>query len=142
MQKTFEALGDIEDLEEEHDQILVTCRDAAKQVIGRSRKQSKPWIRDKTVEKVKERKEAKLKMESARSHRLKQKWKEEYNAEDKEMKQGAGEDNRSWSEEQAIATERLLKIGEARSQDDNWRMEKTGRRCVCCFTAMGQTPEG
>ena len=43
----FKALGDIEDLEEEHDMILETYRDAAKKVIGWSKKQSKPWIRDK-----------------------------------------------------------------------------------------------
>ena len=34
----FEALGDIEDPEEEHDKILVAYRDAAEKVIGRSRK--------------------------------------------------------------------------------------------------------
>ena len=40
-------LGDIEDLEEEHNKILVTHGDAAERVIGRSKKQSKPWIGDK-----------------------------------------------------------------------------------------------
>ena len=38
----FEAQGDIEDPEEEHDLILATYREAAKKVIGRSKKQSKP----------------------------------------------------------------------------------------------------
>ena len=57
----FEALGDIEDPQEEHDKILETYREAEKKVIGRSKKQSKPWIRDKTWEKIKEKKEAKLK---------------------------------------------------------------------------------
>ena len=37
-----------------------------KKVIHRSIKQSKPWIGDKTWEKIKERKEAKLKIEGAR----------------------------------------------------------------------------
>ncbi|KAL9963605.1 hypothetical protein ACROYT_G027128 [Oculina patagonica] len=59
MRNRFEALGDIEEPEEEHDLILATYRDAAKKVIGRSDKQSKPWIGDKTWEKIKERKEAK-----------------------------------------------------------------------------------
>ena len=52
--------------------ILATYRDAAKKVIGRSKKQSKPGIGEKTRKKIKERKEAKLKMEGARSERLRQ----------------------------------------------------------------------
>ena len=55
-----------------HDLILATYRDAAKKVIGRPKKQSKPGIGEKTREKIKERKEAKLKMEGARSERLRQ----------------------------------------------------------------------
>ena len=42
-------------------------RDAAEKVIGRSTKQSKPWIEDKTWKKVKERKDVKLKMEGAKA---------------------------------------------------------------------------
>jgi len=64
----------------------------AKKVIGRSKKQSKPWIGDKTWEKIKERKEAKLKMEGARSERLKQRRREEYDAKDKEVKRSAREE--------------------------------------------------
>ena len=60
----FEALGDIVDPEEEHDMILATYRDAAKKVLGRSKKLSRPWTGNKTLEKIKERKEAKLKLES------------------------------------------------------------------------------
>ena len=44
VENRFEALGDIKDPEEEHDKILVAYRDAAEKVIGRSKKQSKPWI--------------------------------------------------------------------------------------------------
>ena len=42
----LEALGDIEDPEEEHYKILETYREAAKKVIGWSKNQSKPWIGD------------------------------------------------------------------------------------------------
>ena len=44
----FQGLGDTEDSEEEHNKILVTYRDAAEKVIGRSKKQSKLWIGDNT----------------------------------------------------------------------------------------------
>ena len=63
----FEALGDIDDPEEEHDMILATYRDGANKVLGRSKKFSRPWIGSKTREKIKERKEAKLKLEGVRS---------------------------------------------------------------------------
>ena len=82
----FEALGDIDDPKEEHDMILVTYRDAAKKVVGRSKKDSRPWIGSKTWEKITERKEAKLKLEGARSERLKQRRREEYNAKNNVVK--------------------------------------------------------
>ena len=69
---TFEALGDIVEPEEEHDMILATYRDAGKKVLERSKKLSRPWMGSKTWEKIEERKEAKLKLEGARSERLKQ----------------------------------------------------------------------
>ena len=58
----FEDLGDIEDPEEDHDVILATYTDAVKKVLWRSKKRSKSWIGNKTWEKIKERKEEKLKM--------------------------------------------------------------------------------
>ena len=67
----FEILGDIYNQEEEHDMVLATYRDAAKKVLGRSKKLSSPWIGSK---KIKERKEAKLKLDGARLERLKQRW--------------------------------------------------------------------
>ena len=51
MKNRFEALGDIEDPEEEYDKFLVTYRDATEKVIGRSKTQSNPWKGDKTWEK-------------------------------------------------------------------------------------------
>ena len=102
----FEALGDIDDLEEEHDMILATYRDAAKKVLGRSKKLSRPWIVSKTWEKTKERKEVKLKLVSARSERLKERRSEEYNAKNKEVKRSAREDKRNWLEKRAAAAEK------------------------------------
>ena len=74
----FEAFGDIDDQEKEHNMILATYRDAEKKVLGRSKKLSRPLIGSKTWEKIKERKEAKLKLEGTRSEQLKQRWREEY----------------------------------------------------------------
>ena len=110
----FDVLGDIEDPEEEHDKLLEAYRGAAEKVIGRSKKQSKSWIGDKTWKKVKERKDVKLKMEGARSERLKQRWREEYKVKDKEVKQSAREDKRIWLEEKAAAAEKAAENGRNR----------------------------
>ena len=40
---------------------------------------------------------AKLKLEGARSERLKQRWSEKYNAKNNEVRRSAREDNRNWS---------------------------------------------
>ena len=48
LRNRFEALGDINDPEEEHDTILATYRDAAKKVLGMSKKLCRPWIGRKT----------------------------------------------------------------------------------------------
>ena len=93
---------------------METCSDAAKKVFGWSEKQSKPWIGDKTWEKIKERKEAKLKMESARSERLKQR-RQKYNTKNKEVRQSAREDKRNWMEERAAAAEMAAENGKTRS---------------------------
>ena len=53
MRNRFEALGDIDDPEEEHDMILATHRDAAKKVLGRSQKLRRAWIGSKMWEKIK-----------------------------------------------------------------------------------------
>ena len=110
----FEAPGDIEDPEEEHDKLLQAYRDAAEKVIGRSKEQSKPWIGDKTWKKVKERKDVILRMEGARSERLKQRWRKEYEVKDKEVIESAREDKRNWLEEKAAAAEKAAENGRNR----------------------------
>ena len=67
LRNRFEALGDIDDPEEEHDMILATYRDGARKVLGRSNKLSRQWIGSKTREKIEQRKEAKLTLEGVRS---------------------------------------------------------------------------
>ena len=132
MKNRFEALGDLEDPEEEHEKILEMYRDAAEKVIGRSKKQSKPWIGDFTWKKVKERKEVKLKMEGVRSERLKRRWSEESNVKDKEVKQSAREDKRNWLEERAAAAEKAAENGRSmklqciqHNQSNRWGTEET-----------------
>ena len=76
--------------------------------MGRSKKLSRPWIGSK---KIKERKEAKLTLEGARSERLKQRWREEYNGKNNEVKRSAREDKRNWLEKRAAAAEKAAENG-------------------------------
>ena len=62
-------------------------------------------------QKIKERKEAKLKLEGARSERLKQRWREEYNAKNNEVKRSAREDKRNWLYKRAAAVEKTAENG-------------------------------
>ena len=41
----FQVLQDVQDVEEEYDKILEVYREAAKDTIGNTKKQSKPWIK-------------------------------------------------------------------------------------------------
>ena len=50
-------------------------------------------------------------MEGARSERLKQRWREEYNAKNKEVKWSAREDNRNWLENRAAEVEKAAENG-------------------------------
>ena len=60
---------------------------------------------------IKERKEAKLKMESARSESLKHRRRQEYNAKNNEVKQSVRQDKRNWMEGKAAAAEKAAENG-------------------------------
>ena len=60
----------------------------------------------KTWEKIKGRKEGKLKMEGARSERMKQRWRGKYNEKNSEVKRSAREDWKNCLEERAAAEEK------------------------------------
>ena len=91
--------------------IVATYRDAAKKVLGRSKKISKPWIGNKTWEKIKERKKEKLKMVGTRLKRLKQRWREEYDAKNNAVKQSARENKRNCLQKRAAAAEKAAANG-------------------------------
>ena len=58
--------------------------------------------------KISERKEAKLKLESARSEQLKERRSEEYNVKNNKVKWSAGKDKRNWLEKRAAKAEKAV----------------------------------
>jgi len=63
----------------------------------------------KTWEKIK--REERGKIEIARSERLKQRWREEYNAKNNEVRRSAREDKRNWLEKRVAAAEKAAENG-------------------------------
>ena len=99
---------------ERHDRALEVYTEAAKQVIGKTNKKSKPWISEQTWRKVEERKESKQKLDNAKSERLKERWKEGYDNKNREVKRGAREDKRKWLEDKAEEAERAAENGKSK----------------------------
>ena len=97
-----------------HDRALEVYTKAAKQVIGKTNKKSKPWISEQTWRKVEERKESKQKLDNAKSERLKERWKEGYDNKNREVKRGAREDKRKWLEDKAEEAERAAENGRSK----------------------------
>ena len=86
----------------------------AGQVIGNTKKQSKPWIREGTWRRVGERKKIKGKLENAKSNRIKQRLKVEYTEKDREVKRSAREDKRNWMEKPAEDSEKAAENGRSK----------------------------
>ena len=86
--------------------MIEVYREAAKKTIGVSKKQSKPWIRGDTWRRVDARKALKIKLEGARSERLKERLSGEYRSKDREVKRSTREDKRNSMEERAKEAER------------------------------------
>ena len=64
--------------------------------------------------KITERKEAKLKLKGARSERLKQRRREEYNEKNNVVKWRAGGDKRNWLEKRVEAAEKAAENGRSK----------------------------
>ena len=109
----FQALTELEEETADHmnnrmENIYVG---AAKDVLGITKRTSKPWLRDGTWKKVEERRQLKLKLESTRSERVKKRIKEQYKEKDQEVKQSARKDKRYWMNEMADIAERAAENG-------------------------------
>ena len=83
----------------------------AKVVLGTVKRTSKPWLRGGTWKKVEEGRHLKLKLESTRSERVKQRIREKYMGKDREVKRSAREDKRCWLNRMAGNAERAAENG-------------------------------
>ena len=112
----FQALEDLEE-EENADQMNSRMENiyvgAAKDVLGIAKRTSKPWLSGGTWKKVAERRQLKLKLESTRSERVKQRIRGQYKEKDQEVKRSARKDKRNWMNEMADKAERAAENGRA-----------------------------
>ena len=90
-----------EDIEEVWKQQRNAYVSAAEGVLGLGKGRCKPWISDSTWKMIDERKETKIRIDSTRSERIKNRMKEEYKEKDREVKRNVREDKRRWVAEKA-----------------------------------------
>ncbi|XP_071160880.1 uncharacterized protein [Mytilus edulis] len=106
--------GNIEDPVLKYEGAVEIYTEAAKQVLGSSKKISKPWITNNTWKMVDERKEIKNKLEGTRSERLKVRLNEEYKQKNKGVKKSAREDKRKWYNMMAEDAEKAAENGRSK----------------------------
>ena len=128
-------LHDTCDLEEEYDWVVEVYRDSARDVIGKTKKQSKQWIKEGTWKRVEERNVIKEKLESAKYDRLKERLNMDYIAKDREVKRSAREGKRKWTEGKSEAVEKDSEKGRSKEVDADWWKAETdsgGERQTGC----------
>ncbi|XP_076101199.1 uncharacterized protein LOC143070989 [Mytilus galloprovincialis] len=106
--------GNIEDPVLKYEGAVEIYTEAAKQVLGSSKKISKPWITNNTWKMVDERKEIKKRLEGTRSERLKVRLSEEYKQKNKGVKKSAREDKRKWYNMMAEDAEKAAENGRSK----------------------------
>ena len=114
----LEALPGEPDLEQKWDNFNKAINQTAKNVLGTKKKNQKPWISGKSWKKVEERKQIKLKMENARSTRIKQQLQSSYKTKDKEVKSSIRADKRKWVENLADDAQRAAENGQMKTVYD------------------------
>ena len=109
--KLEESRNDNEDLEEKWEQQRKAYFSAGEEVLGFRKGKNKPWIGDASWKLIDERRCIYLKVQSTRSERIKDRWKEEYRVKDKEVKRSVREDKRKWLSERAQMAQNAAENG-------------------------------
>ncbi|XP_018015247.1 uncharacterized protein LOC108672131 [Hyalella azteca] len=84
---------------------------AAEEVLGYKKRVNKPWISNDTWRLIDERRTAKVRVESTRSERIKNRMREEYREKDREVKRSVREDKRMWMSEKAAKAQNAAENG-------------------------------
>ncbi|XP_018022732.1 craniofacial development protein 2-like [Hyalella azteca] len=84
---------------------------AAEEVLGYKKRVNKPWISNDTWRLIDERRTAKIRVESTRSERIKNRMREEYREKDREVKRSVREDKRMWMSEKAAKAQNAAENG-------------------------------
>ncbi len=111
-----EATGDErKDIETKWEYIKTGYNETAKEVIGSRQRHSKPWISVQSWKLIEERRQLKIKKESAQSERLKEKWGTEYANKDREVKRSTRQDKRNWADGVAKEAQDAAEMGQMKT---------------------------
>ncbi|PIK41764.1 endonuclease-reverse transcriptase [Apostichopus japonicus] len=111
----LEAVSDDVDIEAKWDNFYNAFNQSAKEVLGTRKRKQKPWIGVESWKKVEERKHIKMKIENAKSIRIKQQLQAEYKAKDKEVKSSMRSDKRKWVDSLAGDAQRAAENGQMKT---------------------------
>ena len=96
LRNRFAALEVEENINEDCIQMEKVYTETAEKVLGRTKKETKQWLREETWKAIDERQMIHDKIHSTKSERRKNKLRVEYNTKDREVKRTAREDKRVW----------------------------------------------
>ena len=102
--------------------IKQTYNQTTEEVIGLKKKNSKDWVSGDSWAKINQRRDIKIKRDSARSQRLRRKLQKEYATQDKIVKKCVRRDKRKWVENIAIKAETAASIGNMKAVYDATRL--------------------
>ena len=105
-------------------------------VLGFRKGRSKPWISNSTWKLIDERKEMKIRIDSTRSERIKNRMKEEYKEKDIEVKRNVREDKRRWMAEKAQRAQAAAENGQQHSETTDRPQQQTSS----CSEEQGWRP--
>ncbi len=111
----LEISDEKQELERKWANVKRSYNDTAREVLGRRKRSSKPWISTQSWKLVEERREIKVKREVVQSQRLKEKWQAEYTRKDREVKRSTRQDKRNWADNIAKEAQDAAEVGQIKT---------------------------
>ena len=102
---------DNEDLDEIWESQRQAYTETAEEILGHRKHMNKPWIGAEAWRIIDQWRDIKVKLESIKSERLRNRFKQEYKQKDKEVKKAIREDKRKWMEDKAQTAQEAAENG-------------------------------
>ena len=115
----------VQDLENDWKKIKETYQKTAEKVLGFRSRSNKPWISAESWKEIDNRREFKMKMDSTRSERVREKLRNAYSAKNKQVKKQLKKDKNDWAEKVAEEAQKAAEQGHLKTVYDATRKLST-----------------